>query len=303
MGKGFPERVKLMIKLAGSQRALARMINVKDPTIIGWLGGAEPFESTLQKISKSTGISMEWLRDGAGDEEEELVKLAVMENSPRIKLKRVRENAGIKIRELSRLTGYEIGVLQAVEDGLARMSESMAEAICRALPGITKEELLDGSDSPIMREENVTYGTFGTKPKIKMAGHKLRYVPLLSWAQAGSLDAGFLDEAYDYSAVISIDINDRNAFGVKIRGNSMEPRIVEGDSVIVCPGWTPKSGDTVICRTVEGDVMCKLFQPKNGGELVILSSYNSAYPPMELKRSEIAWIYPVGQVVQNLRRE
>jgi phage repressor protein C with HTH and peptisase S24 domain len=103
--------------------------------------------------------------------------------------------------------------------------------------------------------------------------------------------------------VISIDIKDRLAFGVKIKGNSMEPRIAEGDSAIVCPGWSPKSGDTVICRTMDGDVMCKIYQPKNGGELVILSSYNPAYPAMELKREEIAWIYPVGQLVQNLRRE
>ena len=124
-------------------------------------------------------------------------------------------------------------------------------------------------------------------------------MPLLSWAQAGALDAGHVDDAYDYEGVLSIDIADARAFAVEIKGNSMEPRIAAGDRAIVCPSREPRSGDTVIARTLRGDVMCKLFQEKDGGRVVVLSSWNPAFPPVEVPREEIAWIYPVKQVVQN----
>ncbi len=33
--------------------------------------------------------------------------------------------------------------------------------------------------------------------------------------------------------------------------------------------------------------------------LVVLSSWNPAFPPIEIPRDQIAWIYPVKQVVQS----
>jgi phage repressor protein C with HTH and peptisase S24 domain len=137
-------------------------------------------------------------------------------------------------------------------------------------------------------------GTFGATPEIDMpAGKRARFVPLLSWAQAGALEAGFTDEAYDYSGTISVDLNDRKAFGITIRGDSMVPEIQEGDDVIVSPSSAPSNGEMVIARTIHGDVMCKLYQTREGGTKVVLSSYNPAYPPIELSRDEIAWVYPV----------
>ncbi|MGC3988311.1 MAG: S24 family peptidase [Chthoniobacteraceae bacterium] len=64
---------------------------------------------------------------------------------------------------------------------------------------------------------------------------------------------------------------------------------------------TPRNGETVIARTVHGDVMCKLYQSRSG--VVVLSSWNPAYPPIEIPREEIAWIYPVAQVIQNLLKD
>jgi hypothetical protein len=49
--------------------------------------------------------------------------------------------------------------------------------------------------------------------------------------------------------------------------------------------------------------MCKIYQAKSSGQFIILSSYNSAYPPIELQRSEIEWIYPVQSVQKTRRRE
>lgn len=221
-------------------------------------------------------------------------------NTARGALKVAREKAGLTIQQLAKLTRYRADVLQAVEEGRGSASEKMIEAICRELPGVEKDELMGGSDSPNVISEDGVRGTYGARPNLVMPeGSKARYVPLLSWAQAGSLNAGHVDDGYSYEGILSIDIDDPRAFAVEIKGESMTPRIGSGDKAIVCPSREPRAGDTVIARTLDGDVMCKLFQSKNGGALIILSSWNPAFPPIEIPREQIAWIYPVKQVVQN----
>ncbi len=206
------------------------------------------------------------------------------------------------IRELSNRTGYQIGVLQSVINGQGRASEKMIEAICRVLPTLEKEDLMGGSDQPLILHDLPGYGNFGSKPEIRFPkGTKARFVPLLSKAQAGALDAEHLDEGYDYSGVLAVDVADPKAFALEIWGKSMEPRLSEGDRVIVCPSWKPESGNTVIAKTVTGDVMCKLYQAKDSGKIIILSSWNDRFPPLEFSIDEIQWIYPVAQVLQNLR--
>ena len=64
-----------MVDTAGSQRKLAALIGKSDANVINWLKGATPFESTLRQISKQTGVSLEWLRDGTGDPWEEMERL------------------------------------------------------------------------------------------------------------------------------------------------------------------------------------------------------------------------------------
>lgn len=65
-------RIARLVEKAGGQRALSRALGVADGTVIGWLGGAEPYERTLAQIAERTGVSVAWLRDGQGNEEEEL---------------------------------------------------------------------------------------------------------------------------------------------------------------------------------------------------------------------------------------
>jgi phage repressor protein C with HTH and peptisase S24 domain len=300
-----------MVHTAGSRRRLAAIIGIKDGTIIAWEGGSMPYQRTMRQIAEKTGIPIEWLREGRGDPDEALAPLKELRNQPRSaqpvlqssgargRLADALQALGITAADLAKRIGYQTGVVQAVVEGGARISEQMAKKIAGEL-GIDAEDLLSGSDDAPIMAEDAAEGTVGATPKLRVPpGSKARYVPLLSWAQAGALNAGHLDEAYDYKGVISIDVKDTRAFAVEIRGNSMEPRIAEGDRAIVTPGREPRAGDTVIARTVTGDVMCKLFQSKDDGRVVVLSSWNPAFPPVELRREEIAWIYPVRQIVQN----
>ncbi|OUQ13134.1 repressor LexA [Lachnoclostridium sp. An14] len=89
-----------------------------------------------------------------------------------------------------------------------------------------------------------------------------------------------------------------NFFGLKIRGDSMEPRISSGDVVIVRQQDDAESGDIVIATVNGTDATCKrLRKYRDGIELI---SNNPAYKPMFFSNSEITEI-PVrilGRVVE-----
>lgn len=74
-------------------------------------------------------------------------------------------------------------------------------------------------------------------------------------------------------------------FGLQIHGNSMEPRICEGDVVIVRQQNDAESGDIVIALVNGDDATCKrLRKYRDGIELI---SNNPSYDPMFFSNEEI----------------
>lgn len=308
----FADRILALKEVFGSQRSLARWLQVTPQALIGWRAGSEPLKSTLWSISQNTGLDYEWLESGAGNQAQQLAiaaKAAKDQNQPgcndgaRGMLKRALEDAGMSVKELARRTRYAVGVLQAVKEGNARISENMAIAICRELPSLTVEDLLSGSDLPRVIEESGAHGDFGAKPDVTLpGGMKARYVPLLSFAQAGQYALGSVDEHWTGEAFLALDVSDGKAFALKITGDSMSPHIGPGDTTVVCPSWTPRRGDTVVVKMMDSQVFCKVWTGTKG-DIFTFTSHNPAHPDLEISREEIAWIYPVAQVTKSLRRQ
>ncbi len=219
--------------------------------------------------------------------------------SPREALRAALAARDMSVGQLAKRIKYDAGVLDGVVHGTGRMSEAMARAIHRELPEVEVEELLAGSDSPRTIDESGFTGTHGATPTIILpGGGKTRFVPLLSWAAAGKLaTVDALDDGYAHDGVVS-NVPGR-AFVVEVRGDSMQPDIKEGDHVVVRADVEPRAGQIVLVRTIHGDVLCKRYQTKEGGKLIVLSSVNQSYLPYEIPASEIAWIYPVKQVIRN----
>lgn len=75
-------------------------------------------------------------------------------------------------------------------------------------------------------------------------------------------------------------------FGLQIKGDSMEPRIYEGDVVIVRKQDDAESGDIVIALVNGNDATCKRLTKYAGG--ISLVSLNSAkYEPLMFSNEEI----------------
>lgn len=87
-------------------------------------------------------------------------------------------------------------------------------------------------------------------------------------------------------------------FGLQIHGDSMEPRIYDGDVVIVRQQEDAESGEIVIALVNGSDATCKrLIKYANG---ISLMSLNSKYEPMMFSNSEIEEkpVKIIGKVVE-----
>lgn len=87
-------------------------------------------------------------------------------------------------------------------------------------------------------------------------------------------------------------------FGLQIHGNSMEPRMCEGDVVIVRQQDDAETGDVVIAMVNGNDATCKrLRKYRDGIELI---SNNPSYEPMFFSNEEILEkpVKIIGKVVE-----
>lgn len=137
-------------------------------------------------------------------------------------------------------------------------------------------------------------------PTEKILPHR---VPVVSWAKAGC-GGNFHDLANQIDEWLDTDCKDPNSYALIIDGDSMEPQFFTGDRVVFLPNSQAQNGDIVVARLKEtGDVFFKLFhQTGRNLEVVRLTSYNPAYPPLEHLMHEFRFIHPMYCLVRKRRR-
>ncbi len=133
------------------------------------------------------------------------------------------------------------------------------------------------------------------------AAYGLRNLPVLSWAQAGEA-TDFSEIPPDWDEVVPSDVSDERAFGVRLRGDSMEPKFSEGDIAILLPSIPATNGEIVVANLKDEGVLCKIMHVQLDRNLIKLSSYNPAYPSLERHRDQFHWIFPVMSIIKQLRR-
>lgn len=135
------------------------------------------------------------------------------------------------------------------------------------------------------------------------APYRAHRVPVVSFARAGDDGFDYEDLANQIDQTVETDVRDPNAFGLIVENDSMEPRIKSGDIAIVAPNESPRNGDLVVARLRRsGGALIKLYHvvgPK--ADRIRLTSYNSAYPPLEYPSDEFRFIYPILRVTFRTR--
>lgn len=126
-------------------------------------------------------------------------------------------------------------------------------------------------------------------------------IPVLGEVVAGvPIDA--VEEYIDWEEITPELAETGEFFALKIKGDSMEPRIVAGDVVIVRMQSTADTGDVVIAMVNGDDACCKRFIKQSDG--IILQSFNSAYTPMFFTKEDIETkpVSIIGKVIENRQK-
>ena len=122
-------------------------------------------------------------------------------------------------------------------------------------------------------------------------------IPVLGNVAAG-IPITAVEDILDYEEVPISWQNQGEFFGLKIKGDSMEPKIDDGDVVIVRQQSDANRGDTVIALVNGDDATCKRLEKTDNG--IMLVSTNAKYPPMFFTKEDIETkpVVILGKVVE-----
>lgn len=119
------------------------------------------------------------------------------------------------------------------------------------------------------------------EPREKPRGVK---IPVLGDVAAG-IPIEAVEDIIDYEEIDEDLARRGEFFGLRIKGNSMSPRIQNGDVVIVRIQPDAESGDIVIAKVNGDDACCKKLQKHDDG--ISLVSLNPDYEPMFFSKKDI----------------
>lgn len=162
-------------------------------------------------------------------------------------------------------------------------------------PRIDKIELMANyfgiSKADLVEEHSTSTASTKKGTTIKILGHVAAGIPIEA-----------IEDVIDEEEIPEELAKTGEFFGLKINGNSMEPDIHDGDTVIVRKQDDAESDEIVIALVNGNDGVCKRL--KKYADSIALISLNPSYEPMFFSQEEIdnKPVRIVGKVVE-LRRK
>ena len=195
-----------------------------------------------------------------------------------LRLKEIRKENKKSQEELAKLLGVTQATLSGWENEKYEI-DNKSLITCAELFNVSVDYLLGLSDE---QGETASNG---------------KKIPVLGNVAAG-LPISAVENILDYEEISEDMARTGEFFGLRIKGNSMEPRIKEGDVVIVKQQDDVESGQVAIVLINGDDATCKKFVKHDNG--ISLVSYNPSHPPMFFTPEEIETkpIRVIGRVVE-----
>ena len=126
-------------------------------------------------------------------------------------------------------------------------------------------------------------------------------IPVLGTVPAG-IPISAIEDILDYEDVPQSWSNQGDFFGLRIKGNSMYPKLENGEIVIVKKQSTADNGDVVIAMVNGDDATCKRYKRMDAG--IMLTSDNSEYSPMFYTNEQVQSlpVTIIGKVVESRKK-
>lgn len=123
---------------------------------------------------------------------------------------------------------------------------------------------------------------------------KIAMVPILGRVPAGPAVGNYPDTEGTVPVAAGTEDID-SLFALRVKGDSMEPTLMDGDTVVVRWTETARHGDIVVVRFEEDESTVKRFKVRPNGALLVPD--NTKYPPFPLGQGRIS-----GRVLSLIRR-
>lgn len=141
----------------------------------------------------------------------------------------------------------------------------------------------------------------------EIVGHRLSSAPISTggtWIPVlGDVAAGIpieaIEDIVDYEEIDAALAATGDFFGLRIKGSSMEPRIREGDVVIVRKQDDADTGDTAVVMVNGDSATVKRIKKEPDGSIVLIPN-NPAYDAQHFSPAEIVDkpVHIIGKVVE-----
>lgn len=193
------------------------------------------------------------------------------------RIKSAREDLKLTKRELAKRIGVHESSINKYEKGLVDIPLSKISELARVLK-VTEAYLMGWEEKTPQTQQGLQ-------------------IPVLGTVAAG-IPISAVEDILDYEEVPQSWESQGEFFGLRIKGDSMEPRMESGDVVIVRQQSDANSGDTVIVLVNGDDATCKRLQKTDNG--IMLVSTNPKYPPMFYSTEDIQTkpVVILGKVVE-----
>lgn len=197
--------------------------------------------------------------------------------------------------ELADKMGYaDKSMIAKIEKGLVDLPQSKILSFAEALE--TTPSYLMGWETLNDEEIGDVFHKNMQKPMPSQKKHSV-LINVLGRVAAG-IPIEAVEDVIDTEEISEVLAKTGDFFALQIHGDSMEPRMCEGDVVIVRQQNDAESGDIVIAMVNGDDATCKrLRKYRDGIELI---SNNPSYEPMFFSNEEIISkpVKIIGKVVE-----
>jgi len=221
-------------------------------------------------------------------------------------IKKYRKQLGLNQPELALRCGWDSQSRIANYESGSRIPKiADLEKIAKAL-GVNVGDLIESTQDDLTETYQDTEAAKAIKTEQNIHPYKTvsithtNKLPIVGTAQLG--DDGYWAEL-DYptghgDGYIQYPSKDPSAYALRCKGDSMKPRIKQGEYVVIEPSHTPVNGDEVLVKCKKGRVMVKelLYIRDN---IVHLGSVNEAHGKLSIDQSEIETIHYVAAIVKN----
>ena len=195
-------------------------------------------------------------------------------------IRTLRKNKGITQEDLAATLGYKsFTTVQKWEKGIAEPHLS----VLRKLSELFRVELYDLTETDLSRQQ-------------PQASRGIS-IPVLGKVAAG-LPIEAIENIIDYEEISREQARYGEYFGLMLKGHSMEPRMCEGDIVIVRKQENVNSGEIAIVLVNGSEATCKKIRKTGDG--IMLIPLNPNYDPLFYNHQEIEElpVRIIGKVVE-----